>query len=129
MIKPQNVKSPKQHWVLIDVLIETPTWSLSVGEWDGARCLAARWNGDPEHPKGSPVSHGMPTWFILPDAFVAPLLAADLMPSDKSTAARGYLRLSATARSALDDLPSHDLGAWPEGMSLRREDLYGDDGR
>ena len=26
-------------------------------------------------------------------------------------------------------LPAHDLGLWPEGMSLRREDLYGDDGR
>lgn len=29
----------------------------------------------------------------------------------------------------VDDLPSHDLGPWPEGLSLRREDLYGDDGR
>ncbi len=29
----------------------------------------------------------------------------------------------------LDDLPVHDLGPWPEGLSLRREDLYGDDGR
>ena len=29
----------------------------------------------------------------------------------------------------IDDLPSHDLGPWPEGLSLRREDMYGDDGR
>ncbi len=29
----------------------------------------------------------------------------------------------------LDALPVHDLGPWPEGLSLRREDLYGDDGR
>jgi hypothetical protein len=28
-----------------------------------------------------------------------------------------------------DGLPVHDLGPWPEGLSLRREDLYGDDGR
>lgn len=27
------------------------------------------------------------------------------------------------------DLPSHDLGPWPEGLSLRREDMYGDDSR
>ena len=27
------------------------------------------------------------------------------------------------------DLPSHDLGPWPEGLSLRREDMYGDNGR
>ena len=29
----------------------------------------------------------------------------------------------------LDDLPVRDLGPWPEGLSLRREDMYGDDGR
>jgi len=27
------------------------------------------------------------------------------------------------------DLPRHDLGPWPEALSLRREDIYGDDGR
>lgn len=27
------------------------------------------------------------------------------------------------------DLPRHDLGPWPDGLSLRREDIYGDDGR
>jgi hypothetical protein len=25
------------------------------------------------------------------------------------------------------DLPRHDLGPWPTGLSLRREDIYGDD--
>ena len=29
----------------------------------------------------------------------------------------------------VDALPVRDLGPWPEGMTLRREDLYGDDGR
>jgi hypothetical protein len=27
------------------------------------------------------------------------------------------------------DLPRHDLGPWPAGLSLRREDIYRDDGR
>jgi hypothetical protein len=27
------------------------------------------------------------------------------------------------------DWPRHDVGPWPENLSLRREDLYGDDGR
>ncbi len=27
------------------------------------------------------------------------------------------------------DFPVHDVGPWPEGLSLRREDMYGDDGR
>ena len=29
----------------------------------------------------------------------------------------------------VNNLPTVDLGPWPEGLSLRREDLYGDDGR
>ena len=31
-------------------------------------------------------------------------------------------------RAALDS-PVISVGQWPEGLSLRREDLYGDDGR
>jgi hypothetical protein len=27
------------------------------------------------------------------------------------------------------DFPVDDPGLWPEGLSLRREDMYGDDGR
>jgi len=27
------------------------------------------------------------------------------------------------------DFPVHDFGPWPENLSLRREDLYGDEGR
>jgi hypothetical protein len=26
-------------------------------------------------------------------------------------------------------LPLHDVGPWPKALSLRREDMYGDDGR
>jgi hypothetical protein len=25
--------------------------------------------------------------------------------------------------------PVHDVGPWPEGLTFRREDIYGDDGR
>lgn len=31
--------------------------------------------------------------------------------------------------SRLDDFPAHDFGPWPDGLSLRREDIYGEDGR
>ena len=30
---------------------------------------------------------------------------------------------------SVDDLPPISVGLWPAGLSLRREDLYGDDGR
>lgn len=33
-----------------------------------------------------------------------------------------------TAKEPLD-FPVDDPGPWPEGLSLRREDMYGDDGR
>jgi hypothetical protein len=29
----------------------------------------------------------------------------------------------------IEDLPKHDLGPWPEGLSLRRKNIYDDDGR
>ncbi len=29
----------------------------------------------------------------------------------------------------VSELPHHDFGPWPEGLSLRREDMYGGDGR
>jgi len=34
-----------------------------------------------------------------------------------------------SAKKGLVDFPVDDLGPWPEGLSLRREDMYGDDGR
>ncbi len=34
-----------------------------------------------------------------------------------------------TVPFSVDDLLLHDFGPWPEGLSLRREDMYGDDGR
>jgi hypothetical protein len=32
-------------------------------------------------------------------------------------------------KGSLADFPVHDLGPWPENMSLRRADLYGEDER
>jgi hypothetical protein len=32
-------------------------------------------------------------------------------------------------KHSLADLPVHDLGPWPENLSLRRADLYGEDER
>ena len=128
-VKPQQVRSPKERWTLVDVVLDTPDWSLAIGEWDGEPCLVARWNGDNDHPKGNPVSHGMPTWFVLPQEFYEPLLSADLIPPQKKGLARAYLGRAARERFGVEELPSHDLGPWPEGLSLRREDIYGEEGR
>ena len=109
-MKPQEVRSPRGHWTLIDVLLQAPDWSLAVGEWDGRRRLAARWNGDAEHPKGNPVSHGVPTWFMLPDEFIPPLLAAGLLSPSKESLARAWLAASVNENAAADT-PGFDLDA------------------
>jgi hypothetical protein len=57
--------------------------------------LAVRWNGDDERPKGNPVSHGMPTWFVLPDEFIDLLLESSLISSEKSRLARVCLGIGA----------------------------------
>ena len=41
---------------------------------------------------------------------------------------RTRLRKTATNKDSLD-FPVDDLGPWPDGLSLHREDMYGDDGR
>ena len=45
-----------------------------------------------------------------------------------------FLRERSAARKAIAgkeplDFPVDDPGPWPEGLSLRREDMYGNDGR
>ena len=43
-----------------------------------------------------------------------------------------FLKQRASKKSAEDeplDFPTDDLGPWPEDLSLRREDMYGDNGR
>lgn len=44
----------------------------------------------------------------------------------RSQASRPAMR--SAPRAALD-FPVDHVGGWPEGLSLRREDMYGDDGR
>ncbi len=41
---------------------------------------------------------------------------------------RARQRKTTTNKQSLD-FPVDDLGPWPDGLSLRREDMYGDDGR
>ena len=74
-IEPKDVKSPKSHWLLRNVLRTggEGQWSAAEGQWkDKSRwkdCLALRWNGESGREKGNPQSRGYPTWFIVPDDF------------------------------------------------------------
>ena len=44
------------------------------------------------------------------------------------TLAPSLVRQMPTKTFSVEDLPSHDI-PWDDSISLRREDLYGDDGR
>ena len=94
-IAANEVKSPRKQWSLIEVLVDRgeSEWSLAVGEWNGKRCLAARWNGGDGLPAGNPQSRGNPTWFVLPSEFVEPLMS--IVPPDKLVLAKALLNIAA----------------------------------
>lgn len=54
------------------------------------------------------------------------LVLPDDVPAGPSTVT---LLIDTASERLPRDLPAHDFGPWPEQLSLRREDLYGDDGR
>jgi len=93
-VKADQVRSPREHWTLIHVLVDQGEgnedegrWSLAIGEWDGIRRLAMRWNGTKTKPAGNPQSRGIPTWFVLPPGFeeyLMPLVPADKGPLTKA---------------------------------------------
>ena len=43
--------------------------------------------------------------------------------------ASGAARPRPGERFDVETLPTHDLGPWPKGLSLRREAIYDEDGR
>jgi hypothetical protein len=104
-IKADQVRSPRDRWTLIQVLVDggessdDPTtvgsdpvkWSLAVGDWEGKRRLATRWNGFAARPAGYPQVRGIPTWHILPREFEAVLIK--FVPSDKRALAEALLNI------------------------------------
>lgn len=79
-VRPENVHSPKGHWLLKRVLhdggefepaqTDASNWSAAEGQWKGDEgwydCLALRWNGGTGGEIGNPQSRGYATWFIVP---------------------------------------------------------------
>lgn len=71
-VDPSDVHSPKS-WKFKATLYNSEDdaknggWSIAIGCWEKRERLAIRWNGNASLSKGSPKSHGYPTWFILPE--------------------------------------------------------------
>lgn len=67
-----------------------------------------------------------------PDGRITGVVPPDVPPGEHEatiTLVPSPVRQKPTKKFRVEDLPKHDLGPWPEGLSLRREDIYDDDGR
>jgi hypothetical protein len=98
-VKADQVRSPRDSWTLIHVLVDQGEsdaddgrWSLAIGEWEGQRRLAVRWNGKKDRPAGNPQSRGISTWFVLPPEFEKPLIdSAAVVAPDKLALTKALL--------------------------------------
>jgi len=90
-IKPEEVRSPRASWQLIDVLLDRGEGdcAYALGEWDGERRIGFRWNGTEANPIGNPQSRGLPTWTMLDPEMHEAVIA--MLPADKQTLARRHL--------------------------------------
>lgn len=91
-VDPKTVDSPRANWKLIEVLRNGDIngrgdndAALAIGEWDGERVFAVRWNGTNKEARGvgSPQSRGLPTWFIVPWWMNKAILESDVIPESK----------------------------------------------
>jgi hypothetical protein len=98
-VNPKSVDSPRAHWKLIEVLRNGESdgtgehdASLAIGEWDGERRLAMRWNGGGKDPGvGNPQSRGVPTWFVFPLWMNKAILDSDVIPAAKRVLAKALM--------------------------------------
>lgn len=95
-IKPEDVRSPKAHWHLFEVIrdLGEGDGAYALGEWDGTRTIGFRWNGTATNPIGNPQSRGLPTWTILPAELHEAVLGL-LTDEEKQQTARRLLGLKA----------------------------------
>ena len=68
-VDPKDVKSPKNKVSDLCVIYDggEAQWALAQMKWGDDLIIGLRWNGTSKEPIGNPQSHGIPTWFILPD--------------------------------------------------------------
>ena len=89
-VRPKEVKSPKAHWYLFEVVLDRGPGdaAYALGEWDAERRIGFRWNGTDENKIGNPQSRGLPTWTMLDPELHEAVVA--LLPADKQAIARGF---------------------------------------
>jgi hypothetical protein len=66
---------------------------------------------------------------IMSDGTIIARGPAGLPPGEHQVVIVVEERPTVAPNRLLRDFPVIDIGPWPENLSLRREDMYGDDGR
>jgi len=101
-VDPETVQSPKGRVSNIDVVYDKgpspQSWSLAKLNWDGARALGIRWNGEVDQPgSGTPQSRGNATWFIVPSEIEEAVLkaASEMERQKKDVLLDGYRQMAA----------------------------------
>lgn len=69
------------------------------------------------------------TLTVQPDGTATVELPSDILPGNHRAVLVIEESQALEVVHTLDDFPVDDLGPWPEGLSLRREDMYDDAGR
>ena len=69
------------------------------------------------------------TTIIQPDRTMTVQLPPDVTPGRHHVVVVIDDGQKAETSSGMADRPAHDVGPWPADLSLRREDMYGDEGR
>jgi hypothetical protein len=66
---------------------------------------------------------------VMPDGTIVAPGPADLAPGEHRVVILVEEHAIAPLGQSLAEFPVIDVGPWPVHLSLRREDMYGDDGR
>jgi hypothetical protein len=80
--------------------------------WDGDERIATRWNGNSDHPLGSPVARGHATWFVVDD-----YAAANVEEAARCAAEAAPNGLVAQYRAMSHDVDrEREAEEWVEGL-------------
>lgn len=115
-IDPNSVIAPKHRVRNVRVIYDAGeiegSWSVVELEFDERDALGLRWNGDRDSMKGTPLAHGNPTWFILPDD------VADAVRQKAEALSRGKTDplLEGYRQMAADQEQEAEAEEWTEGL-------------
>ena len=115
-INPKTVVAPKHRVRDVRIVFDAgeveKSWSVAELKWNEEEVFGVRWNGDSGSQKGTPVAHGNPTWFILPNEIAEAVrnMVERLKENREATLLEGYRQMAA------DSEREAEADEWTEGL-------------